>query len=99
MKSVLVKAKSGKGDDAKTFEQPYDVPETIAEAVQEFGDEEVYNCWYQQLIIRLQASLRRPEGTGGRVGAVKKEIYQKMVDAGIDKAQAASISGYTPPAE
>ena len=99
MKSVSVKAKSGKGDSTKQFEENYEIPESIGEAVEHYGEEEVYNCWFQQLIIRLQASLRRPEGTGGRVGAVKKEIYEKMVAAGIDKDEAAVISGYTPPSE
>lgn len=98
MKTVLVKAKSGKGDDSKSFEEEFDVPETISEAVDQYGDEEVYSCWYQQLIIRLQAGLRRPEGVGGKVGAVKRDIYQKMLDAGIDPATASQISGYTPPA-
>ncbi len=96
MKTVLVKAKSGKGDDAKDFQDNYDIPETIEEAVSHYGEEEVYSCWFQQLIIRLQAGLRRPEGTGGKVGAVKREIYQKMVDAGIDPSEAARISGHTP---
>lgn len=61
MKTVTIKAYQGKGED-KVFcgEQEQDLPETIAELVENFDDAEVLACFIYGFKVKIQQQLRTP---------------------------------------
>ncbi len=87
MQTVEIKAK-------KTGEEPItqevELPESLSEAVDMWGEEEVFGLAKQQKVIRIQATMRRPAG-----GEKAKELYNRLVDTGkLGEEQCRQISGY-----
>jgi hypothetical protein len=91
-----INAKDGKGEDAKVFSQDFDFPESINEAISMYGEDEVFALWSQQKVVRLQASLRNP---GARKTTSTYGVFKRLIDRGMDEAEARIISEYQGPAD
>ena len=91
-----ITATSGKGEDAKTFNQDFELPENINEAIQMYGEDEVFSYFKQQKVIRLQAQLRNP---GQRKTTSTFAVFRKCMDAGMEEKEARHISDYQGPAD
>ena len=93
MKNEVLTAKSGTEADgtAKEWEQEVSFPETLAEAVELWGEE----C--RSFRIDKQAEMRRPAGAGGKKA---KETYDKLqpyvASGAMSEEDVRKISGYNP---
>lgn len=97
MQTKNITATMGKGEDAKSFAQDFDFPETIDEAISMYSAEEVFALWSQQKVIRLQASLRNP---GVRKTTSTYGVFRKLMDRGnMDESECRLISEYQGPAD
>lgn len=82
MKSVEIKARDGKEADAKECTVNVQVPETIEEAIQVFGGENVLSNALANWTVTLQGAVRRYM----RAGKTKAEIQSLMGNAKMGMA-------------
>lgn len=87
---ITAKAKDGTVEG----EQVFQVAENLKEAVKIDGEEEVFALYYKSKVIKLRANLyAKAPGTGRR--SVRKEVYEKLIQAGMSVSEAERITGYT----
>ena len=99
MKNEVLTAKSGSEADgtAKEWEQEVSFPETLAEAVELWGEETLVAKACRSFRIDKQAEMRRPAGAGGKKA---KETYDKLqpyvASGAMTEEDVRKISGYNP---
>lgn len=76
MSEVEITAKAGKEDDAPSATVTYDFGDSLAEAVDRFGESVVFNRFKSAVTIDIQALIRR-ELTGEKP-ASQDEIQEKV---------------------
>jgi len=91
MKTEIIVAKS-KGE--VVGEKEINIPESVKEAIGEYGEGKVLSYFVQHLKVAERATLYPKVASAGSVS--RKKVYEDMVAAGVDEATASQISNYTP---
>lgn len=82
LKTVTLKAATGKGDAKKEVPFEAELPASLADAIAKEGEKEVFKRYINSLVISLQANKRSeiatPDGADGKPGRKRASYMEEL---------------------